>query len=615
MSLVRATVLTVYGDPASRNAITRILEHANFRVRQAATASECLLQARKEHPDLILLHYNLPDLSACELCRRLKSDSETCGSALLLISEARLSSGDIVRALAAGVDQYIPEPLEPEVLVAAIQAVLRTRGTGGSALQAAREWQAIFDAIRVGIALVDTDGRIRRANDTLGQLLERPAGELLGMSCTQLWGNLPSDRQPFLRALESGHRETLELEYHDKDLSVAVDPICDDRGDVTGAVHIVSDVTEQRRLEDQFRESQKFETIGTLAAGVAHDFNNLLTSIMGNTSLVLSDLPPDSRLRERLDDVVRSSQRAADLTRQLLAYSGKGRHYMQRVELSSLVRHIETLIEAAVPKKISLEFRLAERLPHIEADVNQLQQVVLNLVSNAAEAIGDASGGISISTGQDREWVYLEVRDSGCGMDAETRARIFDPFFTTKFTGRGLGLAAVAGIVRSHKGNVQVNSSPGEGSTFRIAFACAEAPAALEPPAAHSTAPAGGTILVVDDEEVVRRIAEAALEVRGFRVVAAANGLQAIRQVREDPSIDLVLLDLTMPVMGGEEAIDQILEAHPGIQVLVSTGYDHQEAVARFSRKRVAGYLQKPYTARQLADKVQALMQKRAVGK
>jgi CheY-like chemotaxis protein len=280
------------------------------------------------------------------------------------------------------------------------------------------------------------------------------------------------------------------------------------------------------------------------------------------------------------------------------------------------VRHIENLIESAVPKKVALEMRLTQDLPVIEADANQLQQVVMNLVSNAAEAIGEDAGTISISTGANRETVYFEVRDTGCGMDVETKSRIFDPFFTTKFTGRGLGLAAVAGIVRGHKGTIQVTSAPGQGSTFRVAFPRAEEPEPVAPDVpeqAVENPPANSTVLVVDDEEMVRRIAQATLEVRGYRVLLACDGLEAIKQVKKHPEIQLVLLDLTMPVMGGEEAIDEIMASHPGLQVIVSTGYDHREAVARFSRKTVAGYLQKPYTSRQLAEKVQSILGRAAV--
>jgi CheY-like chemotaxis protein len=375
-------------------------------------------------------------------------------------------------------------------------------------------------------------------------------------------------------------------------------------------VCIAGDVTERRRLEEQFRESQKFETIGTLAAGVAHDFNNLLTGILGNASLILGELPPTSPFRDRLDDIVRSSQRAAELTRQLLAYSGKARHYMQRTELSSMVEGFRGLIESAVPKQVSLSVKLAAGLPPIEADASQVEQIILNLVSNAAEAIGDNAGEIHVETRMGKGGAAaLEVRDTGTGMDAETKSRIFDPFFTTKFTGRGLGLAAVAGIVRAHKATIEVTSAPGQGSTFHVSFPAAQ-PVLVPQAVATQAGPSAGsiTVLVVDDEEVVRRTAEATLQIRGYRVLLASDGQEAIDKVRRHPEIGVVLLDFTMPVMSGEEAIDGILEAHPELRVIVSTGYDHREAAARFSEKAVAAYLQKPYTSRQLAEKIASVL-------
>ncbi len=469
----------------------------------------------------------------------------------------------------------------------------------------AREWQAIFDAIRDGVALLDAGGRVQRLNRSYAQILDRPVEELIGTSCYEVWGDIPEEKRPFVRALESRGRESIELEIDGRRFTITVDPIFDDSGRPAGAVQIISDVTDQRRLEAQFREGQKFETIGTLAAGVAHDFNNLLTSIMGNASLIASDLGRDSEHHGKLQDILRAAQRAADLTRQLLAYSGRGTSFMQRVDLSALVRQIQNLIEASIPKKIELELALAPNPARIDADPNQIQQIVLNLVSNAAEAIGENSGKISIQTrmeGADR--VFLEVSDTGCGMDAETRTRIFDPFFTTKFTGRGLGLAAVAGIVRAHKASIDVTSSPGAGSAFRICFAAAEpAPhAALRKPPQKAR-----TVLVVDDEEMVRSVARATLEIRGYKVVLANNGSEAIHRVRQDRDIALVLLDLTMPVMGGAEAIDHILEAHPEVKVIVSTGYDYREAQERFRRKNIAGFLQKPYTSQQLADKIESV--------
>jgi PAS domain S-box-containing protein len=554
----------------------------------------------------VLQDNNIPDMNGYEVCKRLKAEPATALIPVLHITASYLTPSDMARGLESGAENYLVEPVEPEVLIATINSALRARRAADAARAMAREWQATFDAIGDGLAVVDGEGRIRRANESLARLAGRPVSEIVGMPADELWQQFPLQDRPYAKAVEHRRRESLEFDSGPRRLWLTVDPMFDETGAASGAVNILSDITEKARLEEQFRESQKFETIGTLAAGVAHDFNNLLTSIMGNASLVSAELPEESALRDKLADVLRSSQRAADLTKQLLAYSGKGRHFMQKLELSSVVRRMQGLIESTVPKKVALKLSLAEGLPKVDADANQVQQLVLNLVSNAAEAIGGDRGSIDVRTGAETaESVFIEVRDTGCGMDAETRGKIFDPFFTTKFTGRGLGLAAVAGIARGHKAEIRVTSNPGEGSTFRVTFPSAE-PLAEAAPAGGEAA--GDTILVVDDEDMVRRVAQASLEIRGYRVVMAANGMEAIREVKSDPRIGLVLLDLTMPVMGGEEAIDQILSERPGMKVIVSTGYDQREAIARFNAKRVAGYLQKPYTSRQLAEKVKTVL-------
>jgi CheY-like chemotaxis protein/nitrogen-specific signal transduction histidine kinase len=599
----RTVILNVDDNEGCRYAVTRILQLHDFAVHEAATGAEALRLARAEQPDLVLLDVNLPDMNGFEVCRRLKQEPATARIPVLHVTASYVDSRYMAMGLESGADSYLTEPVEPEVLLATINSVLRARRAERRSESMAREWQTTFDAMNDGVAVVDAEGVVQRSNASLSRLLG-------GAESGGLWELFPGARQPLIRALETRQRQTVELELENQKFSATVDPIRGEGNQAASAVLILSDITEKRQLEEQFRESQKFETIGTLAAGVAHDFNNLLTSIMGNASLALAELPLQSGLREKLEDVVRASERAADLTRQLLAYSGKDRHYMQTVELSKLVRGMENLLETAVPKKVTLGLHLAPHLPGIKADPNQVQQVILNLVTNAAEAIGDDTGSIVIRTGIDVDgFVYLEVRDTGCGMDADTKARIFDPFFTTKFTGRGLGLAAVAGVVRAHKAAVQVSSAPGEGSTFRILFAAVEESIPLKGQAAGA---GGTTVLVVDDEDVVRRIAQATLELHGYPVLAATNGLEAVDMVRHHPEIGLVLLDLAMPVMGGEEAIDQIVALRPGIPVIVSTGYDQQEAVGRFAEKQVAGYLQKPYTSRQLAEKVRTSLTKAA---
>jgi PAS domain S-box-containing protein len=607
MKIGKPRVLNVDDNDGSRYAVRRVLEIAGFDVGDAGSGAEALRLARETLPDIVLLDINLPDYSGFEVCRRLKASPETAAIPVMHITASYSKASDQVNGLEAGAEAYLVEPVEPDVLVATIRAILRARHAEDLARGLAREWETTFDAMRDGVALVDAKGRMQRCNESFARVLGRTQAELAGFDCSGLWSSAAPEAQPFPRAMANRKRESAELEYNGRLLSIVIDPIFEDDGRAAGGVLIVSDITEHHKLEEQFREAQKFETVGTLAAGVAHDFNNLLTSIMGNASLAQGDLDEKHPLSDKLGDIIRAGQRAADLTSQLLAYSGKGRHFPQKLKLSSVLGGMKALVEAGISKKIRVEWNLTANLPEIEADANQLQQVLMNLVTNSSEAIGDAAGRIMVTTAMDKEGCpFLEVADNGCGMDAETKARIFDPFFTTKFTGRGLGLAAVAGIARGHKASIEVTSQTGEGCAFRVTFPCT-IPTKAPPVAPGAERPEKVTVLVVDDEDMVRRIAKASLEIRGYRVLLATNGLEAIQMAQKHPEIEVVLLDLTMPVMSGEEAIDDIVAALPSVRVVVSTGYDHRETAARFARKRVHGFLHKPYTSKQLSDVVASM--------
>lgn len=389
------------------------------------------------------------------------------------------------------------------------------------------------------------------------------------------------------------------------------------------------DLTERKQLERRILQSQKLESIGLLAGGIAHDFNNLLVAVIGNASLVKDMLPPGSLESELSDRVIKTGEQLAHLTRQMLAYSGKGRFVLEFVDLSGLVVEMSGLIEPSISKKIAFHYELDRDLPAIEADRSQMQQVFMNLVLNAAEAIGSDCGLISVKTGlqvagaggeedfQGAEpapgnYVYLEVRDTGCGMDDDTRTKIFDPFFSTKFMGRGLGLAAVAGIIRGHRGAVKVVSAPGKGSCFTVLFPAAKHVAtAAAPKAASASASSGtGTVLVVDDEALVRETARRSLERRGYKVLLAESGLEAIDIFkRHTGDISLVVLDLSMPGMSGEETLPELRKIRPGVKVMVSSGYSESETMKLFRGQRVAGFIQKPYTSGRLADLVKAAIE------
>jgi len=308
----------------------------------------------------------------------------------------------------------------------------------------------------------------------------------------------------------------------------------------------------------------------------------------------------------------------------LLAYAGKGRFLSEKLDLSDTVRKMGGLLQTSIARSVKLELDLADNLPVVEGDPSQLQQVAMNLIINAAEAIGERNGEVRVTTrlrAVEQEevrrhfaadgirpgaYVSLEVRDNGCGMDDATLARIFDPFFTTKFTGRGLGLSAVLGIVRSHRGGLRVTSEPGKGSTFQVLLpAVAGQPSIALPEDAVEDLMSSGTVLVVDDEDVVRSTARSALARFGYTVLTACDGYEGVEVFRRHrDGIQLVLLDMTMPVMSGAEAFRQIRALRPDACVIVSSGFDQQEASRRFTSEGIAGFIQKPYTARALAKVV-----------
>lgn len=386
-------------------------------------------------------------------------------------------------------------------------------------------------------------------------------------------------------------------------------------------------------LEQRLQETQKLESLGLLAGGVAHDFNNLLVGILGNASLVFEELADRPDARARVGQLVQASRRAADLTRQLLAYSGKGRFVVETIDASALVRELSDLLRTSLPDRASLQLHLPERGPFVHADATQLRQVVLNLITNASDALGPDGGTIRVSTRSaqhDAEsllrsygstdlvpgpYVHIEVADTGVGMDHETLAQMFDPFFTTKETGHGLGLAATLGIVRGHGGLVKVYSEPGHGTTIQVLLPESEEAARLDDRAA---APARAVdrdaalkgILVVDDEEVVRSLARAVLERAGHVVVEAVDGEDALRRFCAAPEeVALVILDMTMPRMSGVECLRELRAVRPDVPVLLSSGYNEQDAVARVAGRGLAGFLQKPYTAAELLEKVEQAFQ------
>ena len=482
---------------------------------------------------------------------------------------------------------------------------------------------AIVESSADAIISEDLDGVIQSWNLGAQQVFGYAPAEAIGRSIDIL---IPRDHiaektDIIERVRHGGRVKQFETVRVRKDgtiipVSLTVSPVRDESGRIFGASLVARDITEQKEMEQQFRQTQKLESLGVLAGGLAHDFNNLLTGIMGNASLALIDPSNTEEVRDRIAEVLAASERAALLVRQMLAYAGKGQVMMEQLDLSEQIHEIVTLLRTSISRTVDLDLQLDPNPPRIEADRSQLQQVIMNLAINGAEAIGDRPGRLTIRTSSrevnGERQVMLQVSDTGCGMDDETKSRIFDPFFTTKFTGRGLGLAAVMGIIRTHSASITVDTALGRGSSFTVIFPAAAAePAPIGEGEARLELRGYGNILVVDDEDLVRNMAKFTLERCGYSVELANDGKSAVDLFAARPDdFSGVLLDLTMPVMNGEEAMRRIRRLRPDVPVVLSSGFSEAEALDRFSQEGLSGFLQKPYTATTLARRIKQALRR-----
>jgi len=477
------------------------------------------------------------------------------------------------------------------------------------------------------------ESRVLQASDNYQQMVGVPGSEMIGKTMADLF---PAELAAKITAddwhiVSKGEVLELEEEFNDRCYTTIKFPIIQGEKNILAGYTI--DITERKqseaerlKLEQQLLHAQKLESLGVLAGGIAHDFNNLLMAILGNADLALRRLNPESPAVENLQNIEKASAQAADLAKQMLAYSGKGKFVVESLQLNRLLEEMLHMLQVSISKNAVLRVNLTPTLPTIEADATQIRQIIMNLVINASEAIGEKSGVIAITTGcmdcdkeylnnvwlennlTDGLYVYLEVADTGCGMDKKTLDKLFDPFFSTKFTGRGLGMSAVLGIVRGHKGAIKVYSELGKGSTFKILLPASDRPTELfNGSAPENDWTGGGTVLLVDDEETIRGIGSEMLHELGFRTLTAKDGREALDVFRQNPGIDLVILDLTMPHMDGEECFRELRRLQPGIKVIMSSGYNEQEVTQKFVGKGLAGFIQKPYRLSTLREIIQAI--------
>jgi PAS domain S-box-containing protein len=500
------------------------------------------------------------------------------------------------------------------------------------------------------IVMLDRNGLIIYESPSVESILQYRPGHLMGR--TPLDFIHPADREVVTASLNKVYEGTnlgIPAEFRFRradgtwiDLEALGKNLLDFPG-INGIVITARDVTDRKKsersrleMERRLLHAQKLESLGVMAGGIAHDFNNLLMAILGNLDLALLDLSEVSRSRPFISQALLAARRAADLTNQMLAYSGKGTFDLKTFGMSELVEEMARLLKASISKTVTLSLQLDKNLPMIMADPGQIQQIAMNLIVNAAEAIGGDPGIVTITTGlkecdekyfldsrlkekpPEGDYVFLEVKDTGCGMDKETQERLFDPFFTTKFTGRGLGMAAVLGIVSGHKGAILVESERGRGTTIRVLFPAADKSESLaeeekEPAAGVSETELGpssqGMILVVDDEEMVLELCKDMVECFGFIALTAADGEHAVEVFqRHADKIDCVILDLTMPNKDGMATFNELRDIRSDVQVIISTGYDEHEVTQRFKGKGLAGFIKKPYQLDKLKKELQRVL-------
>jgi two-component system cell cycle sensor histidine kinase/response regulator CckA len=393
-------------------------------------------------------------------------------------------------------------------------------------------------------------------------------------------------------------------------------------------------VDKNKKIEAQMLHVQKLESLGVLAGGIAHDFNNILMAILGNAELALMRLAPESPVYNNLQQIEKAAHRAADLAQQMLAYSGKGQFVVERLDINALITEMNHILEVSISKKAVMRLRLAEDLPLFEGDATQIRQIIMNLVINASESIGDENGVIAITTGTmdcdqaylSKIWlydklaagtyIYLEIADTGCGMDSDTISKIFDPFFTTKFTGRGLGLAAVLGIIRGHRGAINLYSEPGKGTSFEVYLPAKQKITSISTQefTPFKLCMGSGTILLVDDEETILTLGKDMLEDLGYRVLTAENGVVALEVFKDHKEeIVCVILDLSMPRLNGEQTFRELQRIDQNVQVILSSGYNELETTRNFVGTGLAGFIQKPYNLVELSRKLQGILGERQI--
>ena len=630
-------VLILEDDPQDAELMAATLRRTGYSLSLEVTDSRQQFQQQLKQADydVILADYNLGSWTAMDALELLKESGKDIP---FVVVTGTLGDEAAVECIKQGAADYILKDRLHRLPVA-VEGALRDKVQRQEAARlqeqirhAKKEWEQTVDTVPDPVLVLDDQFRIKRANRATARVLGLEFSQLIGQPCYQaVHGRAePIPECLFQCMLLTGkeHRCDVEEPRLGKVFDATATPLYNSGSAVLGCVEVLRDITERKRAEEQLRQAHKMEAIGQLAGGVAHDFNNLLMAIIGYSELLLARLREGDRLRKHIQEIKKAGERAAALTRQLLAFSRRQVLVPQVLDLNSVVSNMQKMLRRMIDEDIDLLTVPASDLGQVRADPGQVEQVIMNLAVNARDAMPEG-GNLTLETANvaldesytrnhidvlPGRYVMLAVSDTGSGMDAETLSHIFEPFFTTKEEGKGtgLGLATVYGIAKQSGGHIEVSSEPGQGTTFRVYLPRIEA--AYEPAARGAPAeemPRGTeTVLLVEDDVVVCELLREMLQGSGYTVLEAGGARQALRMgERYAPRpIHLLLADVVMPEMSGPQLADHLARVYPKMKVLYISGYT-DAAVARHGKLSTkAPYLQKPFAPEVLARKVREVL-------
>ncbi len=633
------------------------LHEKGYRATVALSGAAAMEQCRQHPFDLVLLDYNLPDMDGLQLQEKLAEIVQADYIIITGYASVESAAKAVFRKQIVG---YETKPLDLDRLLSFVQQI-RDRRQAEAALRRSQDrYQNLYEAITDALFVheLDEEGSMGRFTEVNAVACDRYGylqGEFLGMTPYQIDApESTTDVAAILGELARGKSATFEqvhLTKDDRRIPVEIHSKAFHLDGTPSVISLVRDITERKKAEEQRRRMerriqmlQRLESLGVMAAGIAHDFNNILMVVIGNIEMAMDDAAQLPEAFGSLEESKKAALRAVDLVRQMLAYTGKGGFNAAPIHMNAIVEETVELLKRTISPETQLTTRLNGRNPVIHGDGAQLRQIASNLIANARESLDEEKGGlVAVSTGietcdadrlkatvpeawlgydeplREGRYARLEVADNGCGMDSDLTKRIFEPFFTTKFQGRGLGLSAVIGMVRAHGGFVQVDSQPGRGTAVRILFPLHQEGLAADAQTAVETAAVArrktGLVLVVDDEVAVRGLMQQMLDKLGYAVVVAANGAEAIElYYRHAGEIDLILLDLSMPVMGGAAAFQELRRIGCTAPVILASGDSEDRIRQEFAGRGFAGFIQKPFRKAALYELLERAMGEKGEG-